>query len=229
MPPDNLLKFAIPCDRLQLKVENGKEIWATLMYKSQRVSPSELKALCDLEDHFEEEDPFSDFLREDPQSGCYRTDLPDGPVYFIQTSGFEYFFTRDGKIPSYFEDLSEIVHETARNNCEGRLILPPNNALASGAFGHEYPAIRLAPDLEVIRGVDTRYRLLNEDGSVIAGALVQNGTVTATFATMAYLGQGVEEKLAERINKIASAPKKTITHTVTAGRMRTYEDDDCQP
>lgn len=222
MPSDNLLEFAIPCDRLQLKVENGREIWATLMYKSQRVSPAELKAMCDLEDHFEEEDPFSDFLREDPQSGCYRTDLPEGPVYFIQTSGFEYFFTGGGKIPSYFENLSEIVHETARNNCEGRLILPPNNALASGSFGHESEAIRVAPDLELIKGINTRYRLLAEDGTAIAGALVQHGAVTTTFATMAHLGQGLEERLAARINSLVSAKAPT-------SRKREMDADDCQP
>lgn len=208
MPTDNLMTFAITCDRLQFKVENGKEIWATLMYGSQRVSPSELQSRCDVEDHFEEEDPFSTFVREDPDSGCYRTDLPTGTVYFIQTAGFEYFFTQDGSIPSYFENLSEIVHETARNNCEGRIILPPNNALANGSFGHESEAIRIAPDLELIQGENSRYRLLAEDGSVMAAAMVQNGRVETTFATMRYRDQGLEERLVDRIQSLISAKPK---------------------
>lgn len=205
MPTDPTFQFAITCDRLQLRVENGKDIWATLMAKSQRVSPSELISQCDLVEHFEEDDAYAQIEREDPQAGCYRVDLPDGPVYFIQTAGFEYFFTQDGSVPTYHEQLSEIVHESARNNCEGRLILPANCALANGSFGYESEPIAIAEDLEMIKGVDTRYRLLSKKGEVMAGALVQNNKVVTTFTTMAFHGLGVEDELASRIEGLSAS------------------------
>lgn len=222
MTTDNLLKFATMCDRLQLRVENGKDIWATLMLRATRIDPSELEAQCDLEEHFEDEGAYEQFLREDPNTGAYRVDLPSGPVYFIQTSGFEYFFSKDGVIPTYFEDLSEIVNETARNNCAGRLILPANSALASGSFGPEQEPVSVASDLEMIKGVDTRYRLLSKDGNVIAGALVQEGKVVTTFATMAYLGLGIEDELESRINTLLK-PKPRYRP------QRDTDADDFQP
>lgn len=205
MTTDNLLKFSTMCDRLQLQVENGKDIWATLMLRATRIDPSELQAQCDLEEEFEDEGAYEQFLREDPNTGAYRVDLPSGPIYFIQTSGFEYFFTPDGAIPTYFEDVSEIVHEATRNNCAGRLILPANSALSGGAFGFEQSPVNVAPYLEMIKGIDTRYRLLSTSGHVIAGALVQDNKVVTTFATMAYLGLGIEDELEGRINGLLKA------------------------
>lgn len=215
-------QFAITCDRLQLRIENGKDIWATLMAKSQRISPSELKAHCDLVEHFEEDNAYEQFEMEDSQTGCYRTETPAGPVYFIQTAGFEYFFTADGSVPAHFEELSEIVHESARNNCEGRLILPANNALANGSFGYESEPIMIAKDLEMIKGIDTRYRLLTDSGEVIAGALVQNNKVVTTFATMAYLGLGIEDELTSRIDDLLKPKQRTRP-------QRDNDADDFQP
>lgn len=203
MPTAPAFQFAITCDRLQLKIENGKDIWATLMAKSQRVHPSELKSQCDLVEHFEEDEAYEQLEAEDPDTGCYRTDLPTGPVFFIQTSGFEYFFTQDGKVPVYYEKLSEIVHESARNNCEGRLILPANNALANGSFGYESEPVQVGQDIEMIKGTNTRYRLM-QDGKAIAGALLQGDQVVTTFALMN--NQSAAADLVDRIKNLATKP-----------------------
>lgn len=224
MSSSNKLEFATMCDRLQMRVENGKDIWATLMHKAQKIDPAELKDRCDLEEHFEDDSAYEHFVRVDPHTSSFRVDLPDGPVYFIQTSGFEYFFTQDGVIPSYYENLHEIVHEAARNNCEGRLILPPNSALSGGSFGFESEAIAIEPDLQMIKGIDTRYRLM-KDGEAIAGALVQDNKVVTTFAVMAHLNQGVEGLISRRVtahlDEISGKPKRRP--------QRDQEADDFQP
>lgn len=115
-------QYAIQCDRLQMKVEYGREIWNSLIASATRIQPAEFVAACDLDGLLDEEETLEDYVASDPDWACYRSDTAQGQVYMLQTAGFEFFFTPDGLVPAYDPHAIMESHDEYGHSALARLL-----------------------------------------------------------------------------------------------------------
>lgn len=187
--------YAIQCDKLRNKPD-GESIWLTLMRHAVRIDDHEFLAECDI-DQLTEGEPFEDFAGSDPNTGCYKVEFQGVTTFFIQTRGFEFFFTKDAEIPNLFEPESVLDREVARDS-QAVLLLGPNNPRANGSFGREGPPEMVSEHIERIVGDRLRYRLIKE-GQILAGIEVDGYDIQQMYVRSDYQGQNVHRELAEAV------------------------------
>lgn len=188
------MQYAIQCDRLQ-SMPHGRNIWSTHMALATAIDSEEFEQVCDGSELLDEGESFSDFCCSDPNAGFYKCEAPDGPVYFMQTSGFEFFFTCNGQPPMYFDPahLAQ-THEIDRNGHQACLLLSSNDGRLNGGNGRESAPLNLGDRLEVIEGINSRYRLI-QDGVAIAAMKVCGGEITDIYVHHEHRGQGADVQL----------------------------------
>lgn len=87
------------CDRWRINFENGESNWHIMMAEKEAINMNAFNKMVNGEAILDEEETFYDFICGDPDSGCYKSVIDDGVVFFIQTAGFEFIFTPDGNEP----------------------------------------------------------------------------------------------------------------------------------
>jgi hypothetical protein len=195
-----LHSYAIQCDKLRSK-DYGEEVFTTLLYKAVRIPALKLLENCSLDALLDDGESYEDFVAQDPEAGCYRTDSPDGPVYFIQHTGFEFFFTADGQPPTYHEPYLKFFDELNASAKLAAVLLPANNALANGSFGYEGEPEMIEDDLEMIPGRLTRFRLFR-NGEVIAAISVDDHTVDTIYVLRDHRREGIASELFCRVSNL---------------------------
>lgn len=200
----NQHRYAIQCDKLQ-RLDQGELIWATLMNKAERIALDEFEDACDLSGLLEEGETLEDFIGSDEYSGAYRVRLGSQTTYFIQTSGFEFFFTESGEIPSCVEPTLKDWFEY-RSSALARLLLPANHPLIQGAWGFESDEGVNEHGLKVISSDagTIRYQVMEGDRAV-GGARIEHGEITDIYTAHDRLRQGVASKLLDAI-KLSQGP-----------------------
>jgi len=193
-------QYSIQCDKLQRDIPNGEAIWATIMLNATRIPIYMFIDSVDLASFLDEDESLEDYMADDPDSACYRYDHEGEVVFFVQHAGFESFFTTDGKVPSYFEPVAELMLELHRDSL-ARTLLPANNALTAGIFGEEAPPEMIDLDLEFIDGRTPRFRLFIE-GKPVAGLSTKEGRVETLYVHHAYRRQGLASALFDRARRV---------------------------
>lgn len=192
--------YAIQCDKLHDKEPNGPLIFQTLMWHADAVDAQEFLEQCDTSGLFDEGESYEDFIANDPASRCFVSNAGGQLTYFIQTCGFEFFFTKDGEIPSYFEPGRALVNEIAYDPL-ARLLLPANSALSNGMFGDEIEGEWIDADLEFIDGATPRFRLM-VNGDTCAGISVSNGAVDNLYVTRSNRRMGLATEIFQRVRAV---------------------------
>jgi hypothetical protein len=192
--------FAIQCDKLHDKGPNGPLIWQTLMWHARAVGAEELLEQCDTNRLFDDGESYEDFTANDPSSRCFVSDAGGHLTYFIQTCGFEFFFTKGGAIPEYFETGRTLVNEISHDPL-ARLLLPANSALSNGMFGDEIEGEWIDADLEFIDGINPRFRLIVE-GDARAGISISKGTVESLYVARDSRRSGLATEIFQRARAV---------------------------
>jgi hypothetical protein len=190
-------QFAIQCDRLQNTVENGREIWNGLMTSAVRIQPEEFEAVCDMGDWLEEGETLEDYVASDPDWACYRTETSQGFVYFLQTSGFEFFFTPGGEVPQYDPQALTRAHDEYHHSALARLLFGSNHPILQNAYGFEQPPIELGDDFVLIRGKGIRFQIL-EDGHPVAGMQVNGNQIQDIYVSLDRRREGLATEIVAR-------------------------------
>ena len=182
-----MLKYSIQCDKLRQSPE-GDLVWHTMMNGAERIYLSEFLDECDPEDtHFEGEDPRQVFS-EMSDVAFYRVIWMGNPVYFYQTSGFEFFFTIDGEQPSYCEPMPMHHPEFMRYGlAEKGLLMSSNSPLLNNSFGFETTSMEFSPGIEIIQSENGLERIrVIESGIPVAGLLL-NGNLVVEAQVASYM------------------------------------------
>ncbi|WP_241032708.1 hypothetical protein ACOK4R_35505 (plasmid) [Pseudomonas fluorescens] len=195
-------QYAIQCDRLQQRTADGPQIWATLMHNAQRVPLEEFEDACDLSGLLEEGESLDDFTCSDPGTGAYRVEVGSECAYFIQTSGFEFFFTPDGVVPSFIEQYPPDWDEY-RSSALARLLLPANHPLLQGSWGLEGDEGLNDEGLQVIRSESgsVRYQIHQGDRAV-AGIRVDADEVSEMYTCRDKRREGLATTLMDAVRRL---------------------------
>lgn len=102
------LDYFNQCDRWRIGNDEGERLWHLMMANSEPIANEVMKKAADLYQLLDEEETLEDFMADDEGSACYRSGFEGVTVLFVQSSGFEFIFTEDGKSPE----------ELIRNNLE---------------------------------------------------------------------------------------------------------------
>lgn len=183
-----LMKYAIASNALCINNPDGQRVLEAIFDNARRVDPLKLIENCDLQTLLDEGESYEDFVGSDDCAGCYETILPGLHTYFIQTSGFEFFFTMDGQVPNCVFERNPVFDFVARNPM-ATLLLPTNHPLCAGKYGYEQSGELLSEELEMIEGNSVRFRLY-KDGIAIAGLAVKNNTVDSIYVIDEYRRAG---------------------------------------
>jgi hypothetical protein len=192
--------FAIQCDKLHDKEPSGPLIWQTLMWHASAVDVEELLEQCDTSRLFDDGESYEDFIANDATSRCFVSDAGGQFTYFIQTCGFEFFFTKDGLILDYFEPGRSLVSEIIRDPL-ARLLLPANAAMSNGMFGDEIEGDWIDADLEFIDGATPRFRLFI-DGEACAGISISEGSVENLYVARDSRRTGLATEIFNRVRVV---------------------------
>lgn len=202
------MKYAPDCNKLMTNSDEGQMIWSTHMALAQPVSQEEFEMNCNGEGLLDEGETFADFCFSDPDHGFYKCETPHGEVFFLQQSGFEFFFTQDGRPPSFF--LPEHHVDTLLVQREGFLattLLAAGDGRIQGRNDAEHYVKTLPEGVEVIQGRDTRFRMM-VDGEAVAGLKIQGNLIIDLFVRGSMRRQG----LASRLIEIVEAHYGTLIH-----------------
>lgn len=93
------LDYFNQCDRWRIGNDEGERLWHLMMANAEPISNSSMKKGADLYQLLDEEETLEDFMADDEGSSCYRSSFDGVTVLFVQSSGFEFIFTEDGKSP----------------------------------------------------------------------------------------------------------------------------------
>lgn len=197
---DNKLQYALSCNRLRVNDE-GDQIWQSLVAKAERIQFDEFSEFCDLSGLLEDGETLDDYISVDPWAGAYKVETDDEPVVFIQRAGFEFFFTHDGLPPTYVEPLDRLAHELMIDNGAARVLLKPNDARISGAYGYEGEVVEIAYDLDMIMADSPRFRLY-QDGQVVAGLRIEDGVIDQIYVANDMRRQGLGTELLNRAQEV---------------------------
>lgn len=102
------------CDRWRTKYENGEANWNRMMENKQAITVDQFKKLSDFDgllDPDDKNDTIENFVSDDSGSGFYTSMIGGTRVLFVQTSGFEFIFTKDGNEPIYTPPLPDYSDE----------------------------------------------------------------------------------------------------------------------
>lgn len=194
-------QYAIQCDKLQQRTSNGPQIWATLMNNAHRISIDEFEEACDLSGLLDEGETLDEFTSSDEGSGAYRVEAGPQTYYFLQTSGFEFFFTQGGVTPTFVEPFPRDWHEY-NSSAQARLLLPANHPLLQGTWGIERDDGPNEEDFNVIISGNgsVRYQLL--DGNrVVAGIRVESGEVSDIYTCRDRRREGLASLMLEMVRR----------------------------
>lgn len=145
------------------------------------VTLEDFETVCNGDGLLSEGESFEDFCCDDPDHGFYKCETPQGDVYFLQSSGFEFFFTPSGKPPTFFvPEYQEVANTIHRGGPLATLLLAAGDGRMQGRNGAEFHIDTLPEGIEVIEGRNTRFRLMRE-GEAIAGMKVDGSTITEIF------------------------------------------------
>lgn len=194
-------KYAISADRLRKNLA-GEMIWSTHMDMAHPVTLNEFQESCDLSRLLDEDETIADFVESDPDHGFYHCDTPNGSVYFIQQSGFEFFFTADGKSPSYFRpEDHELTLLMQGSSALASTLLGANDGRLQGSNGVEESLGTLPSGIEIIHGRISRYRLMKDD-QAIAGLSVRENRIENLFVHPEHRRNGLASLLLDEAEKI---------------------------
>ena len=197
---DNKLQYALSCNRLRVNDE-GDQVWHSLVAKAERIHFDEFSEVCDLGGLLEDGETLDDYISVDPWAGAYKVETDAEPVVFMQRAGFEFFFTHDGLPPTYVEPLDRLAHELMIDNGAARVLLKPNDARISGAYGYEGEVVEIAYDLDMIRADSPRFRLY-QDGQVVAGLRIEDGVIDQIYVANDMRRQGLGTELLNRAQEV---------------------------
>lgn len=201
-------KYAISADKLR-KTLDGEMIWSTHMAMAHPVTLNEFQQSCDSSRLLDEDETLEDFVESDTDHGFYRCDTPNGSVYFIQESGFEFFFTADGKSPDYYRpEDHELTLLMQGSSALASTLLRANDGRLQGSNGIEECVDTLPSGIEIIRGRLSRYRLM-KDGQAIAGLSVRENKIENLFVHPEHRRMRLASFLLEEAEKIEG----TIVHS----------------
>ncbi|WP_410950788.1 hypothetical protein [Pseudomonas sp. S1(2024)] len=222
-------QYAIQCDRLQMKVEHGREIWNSLIASATRIQPAEFVAACDLDGLLDEEETLEDYVASDPDWACYRCDTAQGQVYMLQTAGFEFFFTPDGLVPAYDPHAIMESHDEYGHSALARLLFHSNHPLLQNAYGFECDAVEIEEDFTVIRGTGIRFQIL-EDGHPVAGMHVLGNQIQDIYVSRARRREGLATEIVARaeafMGRLEHSSSLTVDGKAFVESQRRTEDDD---
>ncbi len=188
-------RYAIQGGALQACDEQGLQRWLSLMVGAQRIPAAEFEANCDCSGLLDPDESLEQFCANDPCAGFYVSRGPSGEaVYFIQQSGFEFFFTPDARLPGLFP-LTEgqiLDHFVLSREPMAKVLLNANEPRLSGAYGWEYESAQISPQVRRIsserQGVE-RF-IAQQDGRPVCGIAVAQGVVQDIFTRAEYRRQG---------------------------------------
>lgn len=193
--------YAIQCDKLQQRTQDGPLIWATLMNNAQRIPLDEFADACDLSSLLEEGETLDDFISSDECSGAYRAEVGHQTTYFLQTSGFEFFFTEGGAIPSCTEPFPRDWDEYI-SSALARLLLPANHPLLQGTWGLERDEGQNEEGFRAIRSGNgsVRYQLLEAD-RIVAGIRIEADEVSDIYTCRDKRRQGLASEMLDMVRR----------------------------
>lgn len=225
----NRNQYAIQCDRLQMNVEHGREIWNSLIASATRIQPAEFVAACDLEGLLDEEETLEDYVASDPDWACYRCETAQGQVYMLQTAGFEFFFTPDGAVPAYDPQAVTESHDEYGHSALARLLFRSNHPLLQNAYGFEGAEVEIEEDFTVIRGVGIRFQIL-EDGHPVAGMHVLGSQIQDIYVARSRRREGLATEIVARaeafMGQLEHSPSLTVDGKAFVASQRRAKDED---
>lgn len=172
------------------------------MANAVKIDIEEMRGRCEVESILDEGESLEGFVANDDRAGFYRTQAGDKVVYFVQHSGFEFFFTEDGLPPTDFDPKDH--QDTLEGNWSqavGRNILPANDVRLEGSNGIEESAFETENGLLEIRGDATRLQLV-KNGLVVAALKHDGQEVLEIHVRQALRGRGLGAELLEKANDI---------------------------
>lgn len=229
--------YAIQCDKLQKRSQDGPQIWATLMSNAQRIPLDEFAENCDLSSLLEEGESLDDFISSDECSGAYRVEVGHQTTYFLQTSGFEFFFTEDGVIPSYAEPFPKDWDECI-SSALARLLLPANHPLLQGTWGLETDEGQNEEGFRVITSDNgsVRYQILEAD-RIVAGIRIEADEISVIYTCRDKRRQGLASEMLDMVRRCHGPTPLSSSLTddgraFKAGYQRSKRQDqesECEP
>lgn len=222
-------QYAIQCDRLQIKVEHGQEIWNSLIAGAIRIQPEEFQAACNLDGLLDEDETLEDYVASDPDWACYRSETTQGQVYILQTAGFEFFFTPDGSVPAYDPQAITESHDEYCHSALARLLFHSNHPLLKNAYGFESAEVEIEEDFTVIRGAGVRFQIL-EDGHPVAGMHVLGNKIQDIYVSRARRREGLATEIVARAEAFMGPLEHSSSLTVdgkafVASKRREKDDN----
>lgn len=190
-------EYALPCDRLQVKVEHGKEIWNSLMAGAVRIDREAFEAACDVTTLLDDGETLDDYVASDENWAVYRSETAAGVAYFLQTAGFELFFTPDGKTPGFSPDSLTENYDEYGHSALARLLLRSNHPLLANAYGFEGEEVELQEDFVLIKGNGLRFQI-KEDGLPIAGMHVLGDQIQDIYVSLNRRREGLATEIVAR-------------------------------
>ncbi|AXH60105.1 hypothetical protein [Pseudomonas amygdali] len=171
------------------------------MNNAQRISLDEFADACDLSSLLDEDETLDDFISSDECSGAYRVEVGQQVTYFLQTSGFEFFFTEDGAIPSYTEPFPRNWDECI-SSALARLLLPANHPLLQGTWGLEHDEGQTEEGFHAISSENgsMRYQILEAD-RIVAGIRIESDEVSVIYTCRDKRRQGLASLMLDMVRR----------------------------
>lgn len=194
-------KYALTCQALRSRADNGEAIWHSLMGRATRISQAEFERNCDPSAWLDDGESMNDLVRAYEDVVFYVARFDDEVVFFAQHSGFEFFFTVDGRAPKSSDPSAAIAQrEWLYSNSASRILLGPNDGRLAGQNGEERIAAPIRHDIRQIQGKVTRF-VLYKDGEAVAGVAVDKEKVVQGIYVLRDLrGNGLAQDLAKEVS-----------------------------
>lgn len=93
------LQYFNQCDRWRTQYPTGEAGWQEMIRNKSSISMSVFKKAVSYRDILDEKETLDDFIASDSGSGFFRSRVKGNPVFFVESCGFEFIFTVDGKEP----------------------------------------------------------------------------------------------------------------------------------
>ena len=212
-----MYEFSIQCDHLQRRTEGTAKAhtWLSLMAHAKQISPDAFLANCDTETLLDEGETLADFMAGDDGAACYVSSYGDERVFFIQTSGFEFFFTKGGVLPPLLpvtEDQVAMDREYQRDALAA-VMLPPNHPRRNGAGGFEYEVSCATAGVQHLRSPQHDRLIFSNDIGVYGGLLIKNGVIDQIYVRPHLRRQGLGTFMVNQAEEYFGrlAPSEAVT------------------